>query len=387
MKIKVAFAGIGGYANETVGQLLRERPEAIETVAAVDPYYESAPLYRVLAGKCRFFDSLGNMYAALPTKDYPDLVIISSPIQFHAEQIECAVLHGANVLCEKPMTGDISDVARLGTLAAESDKCIAIGYQWSFSQAIGALKSDIMRGVLGKPLHLKSLVFWPRDRAYFTRSTGWAGKVRAKNGKKILDSIVNNATAHYLHNMLYVLGQKEDAAMPVDCLEATLLRVNDIETFDTATVRFTFACGATGLLVVSHSTEKTCEPMFEYTFEKGKVVYSADTAEIRAELNDGTTICYGDPFAGGAAHKIYRMLEIVERGEKQSPCGVNAAKAQVEFVAALHAQSAIHTVAAPKICEKNNFLYVEGLDAALERCYRENKLLEETEFFDTIVTE
>ena len=84
--------------------------------------------------------------------------------------------------------------------AARKDGFIAVGYQWSYSSAIQKLKQDIHSGIYGKALQMKTIVLWPRNKAYFTRTTGWAGKVKASNGETIYDSVANNATAHYLHN-------------------------------------------------------------------------------------------------------------------------------------------------------------------------------------------
>ena len=49
------------------------------------------------------------------------------------------------------------------------------------------------------------MVSFPRPLSYFKRND-WAGHLRTPAGEDVLDSPLNNATAHYLHNMLYVLG-------------------------------------------------------------------------------------------------------------------------------------------------------------------------------------
>ena len=114
----------------------------------------------------------------------PDLLSLATPTQFHTPQIRRAVRQGINVLCEKPLTGDAQDIPGLERLQNETDKFIAVGYQWSYSKAIQTLKKDISAGRFGKAICMKSLVFWPRSRAYFTRSTGWAGKICAPTEQK-----------------------------------------------------------------------------------------------------------------------------------------------------------------------------------------------------------
>src|SRR5439155_21910363 len=90
--------------------------------------------------------------------------------------------------------------------AAESaGRFLAIGYQWSYSTAVQALKRDILQGRFGRPLRFRTSVTYPRSKSYFRRNA-WAGRERSEAGDAIYDSPVNNATAHFLHNMLYLLG-------------------------------------------------------------------------------------------------------------------------------------------------------------------------------------
>lgn len=128
-------------------------------------------------------------------------------------------------------------------LVAERQYCkfIAIGYQWSFSDAIQALKQDILDGILGAPISMKTAISWPRNFAYYRRGGGWGGKI-AKDGVTVLDSIASNACAHYLHNMLFLLGSSMEESALADSIEADCLRANNIETFDTCALRARRRC-------------------------------------------------------------------------------------------------------------------------------------------------
>ena len=53
---------------------------------------------------------------------------------------------------------------------------------------------------------MKTMVSWPRDDAYYDPQ-GWKGKRFCQDGNAVNDSIAMNATAHYLHNMLFILGE------------------------------------------------------------------------------------------------------------------------------------------------------------------------------------
>ena len=136
---------------------------------------------------------------------------------------------------------------------------MAVGYQWSFSPAVQALKDDIRSGLFGAARKLKCLYLWPRDEGYYARND-WAGKRKDAEGAWVLDSPVQNAMAHDLHNMFYVLGKtRETSARPAE-VEAELYRANAIENFDTAAARIRTEEGVEILFFVSHASEKIAVP-------------------------------------------------------------------------------------------------------------------------------
>lgn len=376
-KITVGIVGIGGFAELTLDDIFEavdNGRDDFEIIAFVDPFPKASKHYeRLCSMNIPCFSNVGDMYRA---HIHPNLCVISTPIQFHKDQICHCHSHLSSVLCEKPLTGNVDDIWMLEHSASDCDGFIAIGYQWSYSNAIQSLKADIMNGVYGKPLVMKTMVLWPRDKAYFKRSTGWAGKIVASNGEKILDSVANNATAHYIHNILYVLGDKVDSAACAENVKADLIRVNDIETFDTAVVKFDIANGAKGLYVVSHSTKENLNPKFDYIFEKGTVTFSESQGVIIGKTSDGKTIDYGNPFEE-RSKKFFDCVEYVKEGKKDVLCGVKAASAQVRFIAELHNNNKIYNAKSEAVAEVEGRLYLNGLDEKLYECYENECLLSE----------
>ena len=180
-KVTVAMIGIGGYAELTLDDIFRSGMPDFEIVATVDPYPASSRhSERLTKMGIPQFSSAEDMYAS---GICPQLCVISTPIQFHRQQIKLCREKGSSVVCEKPMTGNAGDIAELAALEGNGG-FTAIGYQWSYSCAVQKLKNDIMSGLYGNAQYMKTMVLWPRDKKYFTRSTGWAGKVFASNGVK-----------------------------------------------------------------------------------------------------------------------------------------------------------------------------------------------------------
>lgn len=378
-KVKAGIIGIGGYAQISLDNIFEAADggrDDFEIVAFVDPYPAASKHYdRLKAMEIPYFSDIDEMYNAGIT---PDVCLISTPIQFHKQQILTCLAKGTSVVCEKPMTGNAGDIEILAKAEKESRGFVEIGYQWSYSDAIQMLKSDIMNGVYGKAVNMKTIVKWPRDKQYFKRSTGWAGKVFASNGEKILDSVANNATAHYIHNILYVLGEGVDASMKATDIKANLIRVNDIETFDTAIVKFRLKCGGDGLYVVSHSTESTVNPRFLYTFEKGTVTFSEEQGVIIGKTDDGKEINYGDPFKA-PTKKFFDAVDCIKAGKSNVLCGISGASAQVKFIADLHAGNTIYNAKPGAVNSDGERLYIPGLDALLDECYANDRILTDKE--------
>ena len=377
-KISVVLVGIGGYGSIYVNEILKpENRERFGLSGIVDPFPAS----------CRRLDELcaicGEPYASLDqfySERTADLAVIATPIQFHTDNIITALAHGSDVLCEKPLCGDARDIERLLAAEEKSGHRVSIGYQWSHSEAIQKLKADISSGIYGEPTELRTLVLWPRDRRYFGRGTGWAGKIRAADGSLIYDSVANNAAAHYLHNMLYVTGGDADHARRVTDVAATLARVNDIENFDTSVIRCTLEGGATALFVAAHTIETTINPIFDYKFTHGRITFSQDAPPSTLECADayavghivgvtdsGDVHDYGDPFL--FPERKLHIAASVAAGEDSVICGIRAASEHTRLINRIGESFDIASFRPELIRERGELLYVDGLAERLISVY------------------
>ncbi|WP_407271187.1 Gfo/Idh/MocA family protein, partial [Radiobacillus sp. PE A8.2] len=228
-KVSIVLIGISGYGNTYVKELLNPKNEIGYLVGLVDINPERSRYYKeILQCEIPIFKSLDAFYKETSA----DLAIICTPIHLHADQACLCLNHGSNVFCEKPMTANPIDIDKMMRTRDQTGKFLAIGFNWSFTDSIQALKKDILNGIFGKPLRMKSITLWPRNQDYFNRSA-WAGKKYSASGEMILDSVANNATAHYLHNLFYLLGKTIDTSAKITDVTAELYKTNAIETFDT----------------------------------------------------------------------------------------------------------------------------------------------------------
>jgi predicted dehydrogenase len=370
-KINVALAGTGGYAAAYLDVLLDAMParEDVRFVAAVDPFPERCARSDDMDSlNIPLYPSLERLFQHMPV----DLLMISTPIHLHSPQTCFALEKGASVLCEKPLAGTLADAHRMLEAEKRSLGFVAIGFQWSFSQAVQALKQDILTGELGRPIKLKSICCMPRPRAYFSRGD-WAGKIRTANGDGVLDSPVNNAASHFLHNMLYLLGETRETSATPAKVQAELYRANAIENYDTAVVRCITTSGAEVIFYTTHAISERVGPVAHYEFEKATVEYdSAASGKFIARFKDGRTKNYGSPNTD-RHEKIGQCIDAVKNGRRVA-CGIEAAMSHTLCVVAGQ-MSARHIVDFPReltraiAMDGQMMNAVDGLYDALAMCY------------------
>lgn len=371
--VSVALVGIGGMGAVYLAALLENRErQSFRLAGTIDPQPQRCPqLDEIRALGIPVFERLDEFYA----RKKADLVIIASPIHFHCDQTSLALVHGSHVLCEKPAAGTIQEVNRMRKAEREAGKWVSVGFQWSFSAAIQALKSDIRAGIYGRPRRLKCLYLWPRSEAYYQRND-WAGRLRDAEGRWILDSPANNAMAHDLHNMFYVLGtKKETAALPVQ-VEAELYRAMDIDNFDTAAFRCIVGTGVEILFYVSHVASGDTGPVLSYEFERGEVSCSGRDADIK-----GTTAAGEKDYGSADKEPLRKLWEAIDSvGKKAVPaCGLEASCGQVLAVnGAQESMPEIQAFPEPMVAVKGEAgsreVTVAGLTEAFWECYQKNVL-------------
>jgi predicted dehydrogenase len=371
--VSIVLVGISGMGGVYLSALLENRDSGRFSLAgAVDPFPErSLRLAELKTFGVPVFESLEDFYSRMGA----DLAIISSPIQFHCAQTRLALSRGSHVLCEKPPAATIQEVREMIEARDRAGKWVSIGYQWSFSQAIQSLKRDIIKGRYGLPRRLKCLYLWPRDEAYYLRND-WAGRKRDAAGRWVLDSPANNAMAHDLHNMFYVLGRtKETSFLPIR-VEAELYRGYSIENFDTAAIRCFTAQDVEILFYVSHATDIDTGPVFSYELTDGTISSSGRNASIVSESGSRRKD-YGNPDRE-PLRKIWQAVRAVDGVELPS-CGLEAAMSQTLCLNGAQESMAKVEPFSPSLLDirgepGKRSIVVRGLAETLKSCYERNLL-------------
>jgi len=377
--LNALLVGVGGYGTVYSDFLLSgEFDEDFRIAGVVDPYAKNSPCYDALKTKAPIYDHMNDFFA----KHKADLTIIATPIHLHYEQCITALENDSHVLCEKPLVPTLDALNRLEKTAQDKDKILGVGFQWCHSDVMLALKQRILSGEFGRPLRFKSYVSWPRDWAYFNRGVQWAGKIKTETGELIHDSVASNATAHYIQNMLFLLGNTMEECAPLNNTQVECYRANDIESFDTIVFR-----GKTGDLTgnsmpevyytASHATYYTIHPVMDYAFEKARIWVNVTDQDRVCTLHhaDGRVENLGLALNDGEKNRLRYMAKRI-RGQQAHICTAHMARPITALIDSVFKQVPFHNFPEEFVVrdQQSQSTYVKNLHLDLWDCFNQNKL-------------
>jgi predicted dehydrogenase len=112
----------------------------------------------------------------------PDIDVVSVVIAnpFHRQVVEGLLGAGKHVLCEKPLAPSVEDAQAMVTAAQASQQEAAVGFTFRRSPAIAAIREQVERGSIGRPLHFKrALLVRLRVRSQ------WADELALQGGRRL----------------------------------------------------------------------------------------------------------------------------------------------------------------------------------------------------------
>ncbi len=368
--LRTVLVGLGGYGSHYVDAALDTSQEiGIELAGVVDPSPDRISRYPEIRDRCG--DSHESLELFFATGS-ADLVVIAAPIQFHAPFSITALSHGATVLCEKPAAGSIQDAIRMAEAASAAAGELMIGFQWSFSTTVNEIRSRVATGEFGECRRVRVLGLWPRSAEYYQRNN-WAGRQQASDGRWILDSPLNNALAHYVHNPLYVLGQHPHT------VTAELYRVNPIETFDTVALQSTLSAGTELTFCASHAVPGQVNPVITYEFEHHTIT-GRHPGEFSIRHPDGSVERLASAKVSEAIKLGYAAA--VARGERSAVSTIDQSLDQLRVVAGAHLSHHPVELPAADVRTTGSLRWGEGVAEALALSFATGRLPSELDTAD-----
>ena len=364
------LVGSGGFGATYVKKFLDNETDDFALMAIVDPFAANSSEFDRFNGVYPVYETLEEFFG---TGAEADFVIIATPIHLHYGQCITALENGAHVLCEKPIVPTIKELDALEFKAKEAGKTLSVGFQSCYSEAILGLKTRIIKGDLGKPISLKTAASWPREHAYYSRNS-WAGKVKTDDGQTIYDSVISNATSHYIHNMLFLLGGDMESSAMLENAEVEVYRANDIESFDTCFLRGD-AYGTSVYYATSHATNHLYGPTSIYCFENATVLKSIfdQNHEIVIHYKNGKIENLGGYSIYGSNEMMNKIAKSLN-GLMPPVCTPHTVRPFTALVEAIFTQAPVNVFPNDYIVTNDKQTYVKHLHIDLMECFAGNKL-------------
>lgn len=258
--VKVGITGVGGYGRVLLDLLLEEQrlgDVCVEAVVSRFPEQDAAHL-EFLAKQSPATKIFASLDEAAESGIDLDLMVLPVGIGAHKELTVKSLEAGWNVMVEKPLAGSVEEAKAIVSAAEASDCFVAVGYQDMYTSSTLEMKRALMDGAIGEIKSVRALGIWGRPVEYYQRNE-WAGRL-VVGGRPVYDSPFNNGLAHYLNLALFLAGPDMKSPATPESVEGFMWRAHDIESCDTAALKWGTANDVSVSIFFSHASTGDVAP-------------------------------------------------------------------------------------------------------------------------------
>lgn len=108
-----------------------------------------------------------------------DLVCITSPNRYHFPAVKYAVKRGKHIICEKPLSDDLSEVREMARLVEEYSKITVVDHQLRYNPYIQKIKEIIDSGEIGQ---VYSVRLNQQGTGFASTTANWCWSFDGKQG-------------------------------------------------------------------------------------------------------------------------------------------------------------------------------------------------------------
>ncbi len=286
-KLRLGVAGLGRAFSLMLPTLVMD--ERIEIVAGADPRPEArARFEQDFAG--RAYASVADMCADARV----EVVYVSTPHQYHVENVAAAAAAGRHILCEKPMALNVDECAKMIDAAHAAGVHLVVGHSHSFDAPIRRAREIVESGVYGDVRMMSAMdytdfLYRPRRPEELDTSKG--------------GGVIFNQAPHQVDNVRFIGG-----GMVKSVRAATGAWDPERRTEGAYTAFLTFENGASASLTYSGYAHFDSDELVEWVSEGGMPKnpdsYGATRRALAgvsgdAELALKSQVNYGGPRYGG----------------------------------------------------------------------------------------
>ena len=280
---------------------------------------------RVDMAKEKIKDDSINVYSSIEellANENVDFIDVCTPSYLHAEQTITALNAGKHVLCEKPMSTNSADAAKMIEAAEKNGKLLMVAHVVRFMAPYVYLKSVIDSGELGKPVHfmlnrLSSIPLWSWEN--------WLLDEKRSGG------VPMDLSIHDIDFIQYVFGQPKSVSAVWKKMAGNNEYISSELVYDD------FSVDVAGTW---YSADFPFTANYIAVFEKGYVKCDGDVIKngekVSLDLGD-TSEDTGINLSGadGYADEIAYFVECIKTGRKSDKVTPESSMASVKLVESL----------------------------------------------------
>lgn len=216
--------------------------------------------------------------AAMLEREKPDVIDIATPPDVHADQVRMAADKGIHILCQKPMTSDLTSAEQL--VADVGDRVrFMVHENWRFRPPYRQAARWLTEGKAGR---VREFQLTARSSGLVTRSE--SGRPFALERQPFLARlnrfIIMELLIHHLDTIRYLVG-------PLEVVAASAARISlDVMGEDVALISLKAASGAFGTVAGNFSAAgfpRLPQDRLELIGEKASILFEGDVLRIIGE--------------------------------------------------------------------------------------------------------
>ncbi|MDH3668971.1 MAG: inositol 2-dehydrogenase [Paracoccaceae bacterium] len=264
-----------------------------------------------------------------------DAVIIATPTDLHAAQVEQAARAGKVIFCEKPIDLDAARVRACLEVVGDTDTRLMIGFNRRFDSEFQALKQRIAAGAIGdiETIHLISRDHAPPPIAFVERSGG----------------IFRDMMIHDLDMARFLMGEEfvEVFATGSVLIDPKIGAAGDL---DTAAATLKTASGRIAVITANRRATYGHDQRAEVHGSKGMIAIanqratSVTVADAGGYHRDPLLPTFTDRYAEAYRSEMTAFVDAVASGSPLSPDGEDGLRALELADAALRSSETGMTV-------------------------------------------
>ncbi|MBX9760939.1 MAG: Gfo/Idh/MocA family oxidoreductase [Beijerinckiaceae bacterium] len=189
-KLRMGVAGLGRAFSLMLPTLVMD--ERIEIVAGADPRPEARARFEQ--------DFSGCAYARVEdmcADPRVEVVYISTPHQYHVENVAAAAASGRHILCEKPMALSVAECLKMIEAAEKAGVALVVGHSHSFDAPVRRAREIVESGAYGDVRMMSGMdytdfLFRPRRAEELDTSKG--------------GGVIFNQAPHQVDNVRFIGG-------------------------------------------------------------------------------------------------------------------------------------------------------------------------------------